>query len=225
MGNTAYTRSRGMDRDDEDAGEIETNVAPQPAGILSTPGRAFVLGLSVVMLLFVFSTIIYLLSQRTGKVSPQPPNGSVIGIQKGNIAPDFDLVDVRTNQHLKLSSLRGKPVFVNFWGTWCPPCKAEMPEIQKEYSKYKGEVEMVGVSMAPRDTPELVKNFVEQYGYGWTFVHEPDYSTDQSLSLRYQVQAVPSSYFIDKNGVIQAVQIGGMTGAMMDNFLQRIRTQ
>ncbi len=137
----------------------------------------------------------------------------------GAFAPDFELVDVHTNQPLKLSSLRGKPVFMNFWGTWCPPCRAEMPEMQKLHNKYRDQVQIVGVTMGPRDNPANVKEFVDAAKYDWTFIHDPDYN----VATTYQVQAISSSYFIDKEGVIRAIQIGAMGIGQMEAYLQQVR--
>lgn len=191
-------------------------------------GRAVVLGVSVLLLVAIFSAIIFLLSARnTGQVTQAAVGASAsvntTGLdtapRTGALAPDFNLLDVHTNLSVKLSSLRGKPVFVNFWGTWCPPCRAEMPEMQRLYDKYPGQLEIVGVSMGPRDYPEQVKNFVDQYKYPWTFIHDPDYA----IATTYQVAAIPSSYFIDKNGVIKAVQVGGMNLDIMERNFQLIR--
>jgi thiol-disulfide isomerase/thioredoxin len=138
---------------------------------------------------------------------------------KGAFAPDF--VWQENGQTVSLSSFRGKkPVFVNFWGTWCPPCRAEMPEMQNLYNAKRNDIEIVGVSMGPRDWPKLVLDFVNASSYNWKFVHDNDYS----VATRYQVVSVPSSYFIDKNGVIQAVHVGAMNRSMMDSYLQQTNT-
>lgn len=148
----------------------------------------------------------------------QPPPGSGESPWTGSQAPNFELTDVRTNQPLSLAALRGKPVFINFWGTWCPPCRTEMPEMQKMHEKYKGQVEIVGISMGPRDEPDIVRGFINGRGYSWTFVHDEAYDVAQ----RYQVQSVPTSYFVNKDGSISAVQIGAMTSAQIDRYMQRI---
>ncbi|MFL5734203.1 MAG: redoxin domain-containing protein [Chloroflexia bacterium] len=144
-----------------------------------------------------------------------------LGPSVGNIAPDFQLTDVQTNQVVKLSSLRGKPVLLNFWGTWCPPCRAEMPEIQKLYDRMKGEAYFVGVSMGPRDAPEGVKQFVKQSNYGWTFLHDSDYAA----ATNYQIVGVPSTFFIDKDGVIRSLHVGGADAATLESGLQKAIAQ
>jgi thiol-disulfide isomerase/thioredoxin len=115
--------------------------------------------------------------------------------------------------------MKGKPVVLNFWGTWCPPCRAEMPILQEIYTKYKGEVEFVGISMGPRDSGEGVVDFIKDAGYSWTFAHDDTYQ----VATDYQVSAVPSSYFIDASGVIRAVHVGAMTEQQIEAYLQKIR--
>jgi len=139
----------------------------------------------------------------------------------GYLAPDFSLADVQTNQLVSLSSLRGKPVWINFWGTWCPPCREEMPIMQSLYEKYAGQVEVVGISMGPRDYPEQVISYINQYGYNWTFVHDPDMTVMNS----YIVQGIPASYFIDKDGVIRSITVGGAPATLLERELLKAITQ
>jgi peroxiredoxin len=139
----------------------------------------------------------------------------------GDLAPDFALLDVKANEAVSLSSLRGKPVLINFWGTWCPPCREEMPIIQTLYEKYAGQVEIVGISMGPRDYPEQVISYIEQYGYTWTFLHDPDMTVMSS----YAVQGIPASYFIDKDGVIRSITVGGAPATLLESELLKAITQ
>lgn len=225
MSNTVYTRKAGpagIDVNEADE-ELRTaqHVEAQPAGLFSSPGRAMALVGSLVLLLAVFSVVIFLLgSRKNPTVSGAKDCTNAAGAPRvGECAPDFQLVNVRDSRSLQLSSLRGKPVFVNFWGTWCPPCRAEMPEMQKFYQQHKDEIEVIGISMAPRDDPGVVLSFIQQNPYSWTFIHDSDYSVAQ----RYIVQAVPSSYFIDEAGVIRVAKIGPMDMPMMEAYLQQTR--
>ncbi|HUP27908.1 MAG TPA: TlpA disulfide reductase family protein [Chloroflexia bacterium] len=185
-----------------------------PAGLLGSRGRTAALGGAVVLLLVVFGAAFWLLGSRT---STAPTGPRVVGLNVGNIAPDFQLVDVHTNKPVQLAGLRGKPVLVNFWGTWCPPCRAEMPEMQKVYNQYKDQIAMVGVSMGPRDEPTGVKTFVDNAKYNWTFIHDADYN----VATRYIVNSVPSSYFIDKDGIIRARYVGAMNSSQMTAFIAK----
>ena len=206
-----------------DGAEYADVAEHEGSGMFDAPARKVAVGIALLMLLLVVSTLVWLIGSRP------TPTGSgkaaSVGLptetapRTGAFAPDFELLDVRTNQPLRLSTLRGKPVFINFWGTWCPPCRAEMPEMQKLRNKYGDELQIMGISMAPRDDPNGVKGFVEQFKYDWTFVHDPD----NNVTLAYQVSAVPSSFFIDKDGVIRAVHIGGMNFDQMEQYTQKVR--
>ncbi len=128
----------------------------------------------------------------------------------GHPAPDFTLVDLNGNE-VTLSDFRGKTVFINFWATWCPPCRAEMPEIEAIYQKYKDKgVVVIGVDIL--EPEDVVRQFVEQGGYSWTFVLD----ATGAVSDDYKVTAIPISFFIDREGIIQAVNIGAMTKRDME---------
>jgi thiol-disulfide isomerase/thioredoxin len=235
MSNTAYSKPRRVPRDfyketptedepyEESEEEYEDEEPEQEAvGLFSTPARTAALVTSVVVLVFVAVAVAWLLGQKVrGPISTAgvvPNNIPVKAAPRvGALAPDFELSDVRSNKPLKLSSLRGKPVLVNFWGTWCPPCREEMPALEKIYEKVKGQVEFLGVSMGPRDEPMGVNQFVKLNNYTWTFIHD----TDSSVSINYQVTGIPSTFFIDKNGVIRSIHVGGAASEDLENGLKK----
>lgn len=138
-----------------------------------------------------------------------------VGPLRGFLAPGFALPDIRTGQQVKLSDFKGKPVFLNFWATWCPPCKKEMPEIQKLLPKYHDRIQFIGVSHGSEDTVDKAKAFVEEGGYTWLFVH--DAAADAAAS--YQVQSIPTSFFIDREGVIRSIHIGSMDGEKLEGYI------
>ncbi len=135
----------------------------------------------------------------------------------GSLPPNFQWADQKTGQPVTLESLRGKPVLLNFWGTWCPPCRAEMPEMQKIYDHEKGNLTFLGVSMGPRDEPLGVAQFVQLGNYTWDFIHDPN----SDVMTRYQVTGIPSSYFIDKSGVIRAIHVGGADAQIIEDNLKK----
>ena len=131
----------------------------------------------------------------------------------GRLAPDFTLVDLEGNE-VTLSDFRGKAVFINFWATWCPPCRAEMPEIEAVYQEYKDkDVVVIGVDIL--EPEDVVRQFVEQGSYSWIFILD----TTGAVSDDYRITAIPTSFFIDREGIIQAVTIGAMTKRAMENKL------
>ncbi len=120
----------------------------------------------------------------------------------GKPAPAFDTVDMQGNVR-SLSDLRGKVVFVNFWATWCSPCREEMPSMQRLYEKMpKDKFEMI--ALFNKDNPKAVKNFVSQLRL--TFLIWSDESN--ILGARYGLTGLPETFIVDKQGVIREKFIG-----------------
>ncbi len=142
-----------------------------------------------------------------------------IGIEKGNIAPDFELQALHGGQ-MKLSDLRGKKVIVNLWATWCPPCRAEMPDMQSFYEENKDKgVVILGVNLTQTETKsEAVSTFVETYGITFPILMD----VDKQVSNVYKAISIPTSFIIDSKGVIQNKFIGPMNQEMMENMLSAI---
>jgi cytochrome c biogenesis protein CcmG/thiol:disulfide interchange protein DsbE len=128
----------------------------------------------------------------------------------GYPAPDFTLTDLDSNS-VRLRDLRGKVVFLNFWAIGCPACRAEMPAMEEVYQAYKDKgVVIIGVNLG--EFRSSVKSFVEANDYSWTFVID---STGEVVR-EYMVNFIPSSFFIDKDGIIRALQVGAMSKALME---------
>ncbi len=123
----------------------------------------------------------------------------------GHPAPDFTVTDT-SGKSFKLSALRGTPVVLNFWATWCPPCRAELPELQAGSERLAGQVAFVGLNQG--ETPAEVKTFAEQMGL--TFPIPLDEKMD--VSRAYSVRSLPTTFFIDRDGVIREMQIGALNG-------------
>ncbi|MEE8413457.1 MAG: TlpA disulfide reductase family protein [Dehalococcoidales bacterium] len=130
---------------------------------------------------------------------------AAVGLNKGDMAPDFTLTDLDGNQ-VSLSDFRGKTVFLNFWATWCPPCRAEMPEMAAVYQEYTDkEVVIIGIDI--QEPAETVRQFVQDQGYSWTFLLD----TSGMVTADYEIVAIPTSFFLDKEGIIRAVNVNAMT--------------
>ncbi len=134
----------------------------------------------------------------------------------GYLAPDFELNDYQ-GKPVRLSDFKGKPVFINFWATWCPPCRAEMPEIEAAYRKYQKDG-LVVLGIDARENDGAVKKFVEDASFSWPMLM--DYRGDQISN--YGVVAFPTSFFIDRQGFIRASQVGGMDKRGIDERLAKI---
>jgi thiol-disulfide isomerase/thioredoxin len=108
---------------------------------------------------------------------------------KGLAVPDLD------GNMYDMDQFAGKPLIINFWGTWCPPCRREMPDLQKIYNEYSPQgLEIIG--LAVNDTPDKVKNFIGKYGYNWTML----IATREAMRHYKLGTGVPLTIFYDKEG-------------------------
>ncbi len=137
--------------------------------------------------------------------------GQIPAPQEGFLAPDFAL-ETLDGEEITLSDLRGKVVLLNFWATWCPPCRSEMPSFQEAYAKYEEEgFVIVAVNATLQDSPKDVADFVAEYGLSFPVVLDLEGEANQL----YLVQSLPTSFFIDKEGIIQEVVVGGIAEALV----------
>lgn len=122
----------------------------------------------------------------------------------GAPAPDFTLVDAVTGEQVQLSDLRGKPVVVNFWATWCGPCRIEMPAIQQAFDDND---DLVILAVNNQESAQEVVDFAQELGLTFNLLLDED----GSIQSTYRVRAYPSTYFVNRDGTVNAVQIGVMT--------------
>lgn len=134
---------------------------------------------------------------------------------------DFTLYDQYGKEH-KLSEYRGKTVFLNFWATWCPPCRGEMPHIEdlyKEYNKNKDEVVILGVAspnLGNEGSEEDIKEFLSQNKYSFPVVMDKD----GSLAYQYGISAFPTTFIIDKDGYVTQYVPGAMDKETMKSLIE-----
>lgn len=142
-----------------------------------------------------------------------------IGLEKGNLAPDFELQTL-AGETYKLSDLRGKKVIVNFWATWCPPCRLEMPEMEEFYSKYKIEgIEILAINLTQEEKNRAdVQEFIKEFGI--TFPVPMDEKGE--IGRLYYISSIPTSFVIDTQGVIREKIVGPMTFDWMKRTLGSI---
>ena len=141
-------------------------------------------------------------------------------------AIDFELKDQYGNTH-RLSDYKGKTVFLNFWATWCPPCKAEMPDIQKLYETYdqEGEEALIVLGVAApgqwqEQDEEGVKTFLEDKGYTYPVLMDSSGNT----FLQYGVSSYPTTFMIDRDGNVFGYVPGMLSFDMMESIVQQTMT-
>lgn len=129
-------------------------------------------------------------------------------------APDFKVYDKEGNE-VTLSSLTGKPVVLNFWASWCGPCKIEMKDFEKAYSNYKDDVHfaMVNLTDGHRETVKTASKYIEDQGFTFPVY----FDTDIDAANTYRVYSVPSTYFINSDGEL----VGYVNGLIQAETLQK----
>jgi cytochrome c biogenesis protein CcmG/thiol:disulfide interchange protein DsbE len=151
-----------------------------------------------------------LLSWRLAVMSPA--SASLIG----SPAPEFALSDLNGNP-IRLADLRGRPVIVNFWASWCGPCVEEFPLLQRALEQHRADgLAVIGIVV--QDRSEAARAFMSRMGAGWPAVMDPD----GSLADSYDLYAPPESFFVDRNGLIASRQVGQLSQADLSRQLSAI---
>ncbi len=146
------------------------------------------------------------------------------GPRSSGMAPDFTIQSYTgqnmTGQTLTLSQLRGQVVVVNFWASWCPPCREEAAYLEQTWEKYQGKgVVFLGVDWV--DTPANAQAYLKEFGI--TYPNGPDIGTKAAQA--YRIQGVPETYFVDRHGVLQGVHIGPLKSPELDQKIDELLAQ
>jgi cytochrome c biogenesis protein CcmG/thiol:disulfide interchange protein DsbE len=152
----------------------------------------------------------------TDVIAQSNTSGLEVAPVMGALAPDFTLFEVEGEQ-MSLSDFRGQPVLINFWATWCGPCRLEMPAIQERFERYKDE----GFVVLAVDFDETASD-VRAYGKGLGLTFSLLLDPGAEVQKLYRNRSYPSSFFVDAEGVIQVQHIGVMTEGQIDENLAKI---
>jgi len=125
-------------------------------------------------------------------------------VQANELAPDFILKTLEDNQEFQLSKQQGKGIVLNFWGTWCAPCREEMPALEKMSQEFKDKgVEVIGVNIGESDV--TVESFRDTYHITFPILMD----RKREITQLYEIGPIPTTYFIDPDGVVKKIVIGG----------------
>ena len=135
------------------------------------------------------------------------------------MAPDFTLADLEGNW-VSMNQFKGKVVLLNFWGTWCGPCRREIPDFVKLSEKYKDDgLEIVGVTLTS-GPPKRISSFADQWGINYTLLTDIDGNETQSVTALYgqvtgrRISGVPTTFLIDRDGYIRQKYVGPRSEAV-----------
>mgnify|MGYP001432771688 FL=1 len=132
-----------------------------------------------------------------------------VGLEKGNLAPDFELQTL-DGETVSLSDFRGEKVMLNFWATWCPPCRAEMPDMQKFHENT--DIVILAVDLLETENSRKnVPDFVEEFGITFRVLLDED----SSVANRYKIQPIPTTFMIDSEGKVHNVAYGALNYDLM----------
>ncbi|HEY7782109.1 MAG TPA: TlpA disulfide reductase family protein [Ktedonobacterales bacterium] len=183
-------------------------------------GRGRLNAITLILTVLALAALLALLGLRlvaaSQQVGSQPPPSPLVGHR----APDFTLAVLNgtPGQRVHLADLKGHPVIVNFWASWCQPCQEESPILEAAWQRYKANgIIIIGVSY--QDKPADSLGFLKQYGI--TYLVGLD-DADGAIAVAYGVSGVPETAFIDRSGVV-AQKVGGpLDDATLAHAIQRI---
>ena len=177
------------------------------------------------MALVAFAIYAAVLASRAGEVTEAVPitvpsgGQSGVSVAGGVPAPDFMLTDLN-GQSVSLSSVAGRPVWINVWATWCAPCRAEMPDIDTVYqdlrAKNGSDLALLMVSLG--EDPGAVRKYVDSTRYDLPILLDPEFA----LTERYRITGLPTHYFIARDGTIKDLHIGPLKPNVMRSMLAKI---
>ena len=179
--------------------------------------RNIIIYIVLFAMILVLATISYNFLKE--EYEPQDNQNKVEISEEKNKASDFYVLNSDIEQ-VKLSDFFGKPIVVNFWTTWCAPCKGELPYFENAYKKYGENVEflMVNLTDGRSETITRVQDFMKENGYEFPVY----FDTEFSASYVYEIYSIPQTLFIDKNGNIVNSYIGAISENTLEKNIEKI---
>lgn len=171
----------------------------------------------VIVLLFSFSLVCVACDKKESNVKEQNTNFNLVEQSKNTAkAPEFSLQDIN-GKTVKLSDHKNKIVILDFWATWCPPCRKGIPDLIKLQKKYKDQLVIIGISL-DTDTKKDVVPFAKNYGINYPVV----YGNQEVVNNYGGIEAIPTSFVIDKKGNIVQNFVGLMPISTYEEIIQNL---
>jgi peroxiredoxin len=141
------------------------------------------------------------------------------GVNKGNRALDFTLVNM-AGEEVSLSDFEGEVVVVNFWATWCPPCRAEIPDLEAAYQDFRDEgLVVLGVNV--QDPVHMIEPFVTEMGMSYPVVMD----TTGMVMKDYRAPGLPVSLIVDRDGIIKERHVGYLSAEQLADYLEKVLSE
>ncbi len=164
----------------------------------------------------IFAIVGFIALFLVGLITNEPLTGASGAARVNHPAPNFTL-PLFSGGELTLSSLKGKPVVINFWASWCPPCRVEAPILEKVWQLYKDEgVTFVGVDI--QDTEEDARAFIKEFGI--TYPNAKDASG--RVTIDYGVSGIPVTFFVNREGLIVSRWVGDINETLLVDRIEEI---
>lgn len=160
----------------------------------------------IVILAIAGSMIVH---QRQSESAVRDENGASSSNQMpkdGSQVPLFSLPSIAGHQTVSLSAYRGKPLFINFWASWCGPCQQETPDVVKAYATYGKKVAFIGVNLTSEDTVKDAEAFMKKYHIPYQVLTD----SAGNVANQYAIVGIPTSVFVNRNGMITATYVGSI---------------
>lgn len=204
----------------EKGAQVAESSAMSGRRVIILVGGFFLIGLAIALLIF-GGPLASILSGEPSVDLPQIPTiatqsdfrESVQLLEVGDQAYDFTLMDL-DNQQIALSDFRGRPLLINFWATWCAPCRLEMPEIQRAFENYQDQGLMV-LAVNQQETAPMVRSFFNELGLTFT----PLLDSEGDVGRAYGAVGLPSTFFVNSSGEVTAIHRGILTEGQIADYL------
>ena len=174
----------------------------------------------IMSLVIIFAGVVWMTNGSVSSANEQKSSEQNISVapMTGYRAPAFSLLSFPDSKPISLADYQGKPIFINLWASWCPPCQAESPDIVKAYAKYGDKVQFIAVDLTAQDTLPDVTAFIEKYGIKYPIAMD----IKGAVADQYQVMAIPTSIFVNRQGIVVDRVVGSITPQILEGDLERI---